>query len=166
MTDMNDKMDNDVSTKIAVDIILDEDDIVVQPGITQPISPRSLLAGTHSAVKTDKTVEFDKMDLNGQKAYYMSYRHTASPYQPDTDAAASVSGPIGPNISSSVFKFDQADMKTMKADFTTYRHVVDTAMPLKMSLSHVFQIWHLLHGRYHWMICSTRCSWTSPTTPP
>ena len=127
MTDMNDKMDNDLSTKIAVDIILDEDDIVVQPGITQPISPRSLLAGTHSAVKTDKTVEFDKMDLNGQKADYMSYRHTASPYQPDTDAAASVSGPIGPNISSSVFKFDQADMKTIKADFTTYRHVVDTA---------------------------------------
>ena len=39
MTDMNDKMDNDVSTKIAVDIILDEDDIVVQPGITLPISP-------------------------------------------------------------------------------------------------------------------------------
>ena len=38
MTDMNDKMDNDVSTKIAVDIILDEDDIVVQPGITQPIT--------------------------------------------------------------------------------------------------------------------------------
>ena len=27
MTDMNDKMDNDVSTKIAVDIILDEGDI-------------------------------------------------------------------------------------------------------------------------------------------